>query len=244
MTRLIAFFAVLLLAAPAWSAEPQLKSKDLKVGGGDEVVTFAQVSVHYTGWLLDGTKFDSSRDRGKPFTFTVDAGEVIPGWDLGVRGMRVGGVRELIIPPEMAYGQRGVPGAIPGNATLKFEVEVLGLTPPPFTNVDNGALKALIERGVPVVDIRRPDEWQQTGVIEGSKLIMAIDGQGKFQRAFVNEFTGMFGENDEVVVICRTGNRSAAVSKYLADFRGYTKIYNVTDGITKWIGEGKPVAKP
>lgn len=244
MNRFIAFFAVLLVSAPAWAAGPELQTKDLKVGGGDEVVAFSQVSVHYTGWTMDGTKFDSSRDRGKPFTFTVDAGEVIPGWDLGVRGMRVGGQRELVIPPEMAYGKRGVPGVIPANATLKFEVEVLGVTPPPFANVGNSELKDLIARGVPVVDIRRKDEWNKTGVIEGAKLMTAINGQGKFQRAFVEAFTGAFKADDEVVLICRTGNRSSAVSKYLADYQGYKKIYNVTDGITKWIGAGNPVVKP
>lgn len=103
----------------------ELKLEDLVVGSGDEAVRGKTVEVHYTGMLTDGKKFDSSHDRGDPFSFKLGAGRVIAGWDMGVAGMRVGGKRKLIIPPAMGYGARGVPGAIPPNATLIFEVELL-----------------------------------------------------------------------------------------------------------------------
>lgn len=100
---------------------------DLVVGTGREAAIGDEASVHYTGWLENGKKFDSSVDRGRPFSFRVGAGRVIKGWDEGVQGMKIGGKRKLIIPPDLAYGSRGAGGVIPPNATLTFEVELLGL---------------------------------------------------------------------------------------------------------------------
>ena len=105
----------------------ELKMEDTKVGTGAVAETGKSVRVHYTGWLTNGTKFDSSKDHGQPFTFRLGGGEVIKGWDQGVAGMKVGGVRKLTIPPNLGYGTRGAGGVIPPNATLVFEVELLGV---------------------------------------------------------------------------------------------------------------------
>lgn len=112
----------------------ELVKKDVKIGTGEEAVVGKMVEVHYTGWLYDpaapdkkGAKFDSSRDRGTPFSFLLGAGRVIKGWDRGVAGMKVGGQRTLTIPAEMAYGTRGAGNVIPPNAALIFDVELLGL---------------------------------------------------------------------------------------------------------------------
>ena len=104
-----------------------MKTNDLVVGTGPAAVSGNTVTVHYTGWLTDGTKFDSSLDRNDPFEFVLGAHQVIAGWDQGVAGMRVGGKRELTIPPDLAYGSSGAGGVIPPNATLRFEVELLGV---------------------------------------------------------------------------------------------------------------------
>jgi len=104
-----------------------LQYTDLVVGTGAEASEGATAVVHYTGWLLDGTKFDSSLDRDVPFEFVIGQGRVIKGWDEGVVTMNVGGKRELIIPPNLAYGDQGAGGVIPTGATLKFEVELIGL---------------------------------------------------------------------------------------------------------------------
>ncbi len=108
-----------------------LQITDTQVGSGATAVAGQRVSVHYTGWLYQGgkagSKFDSSKDRGQPFQFALGAGQVIRGWDEGVQGMKVGGTRHLVIPPELGYGARGAGGVIPPNATLLFEVELLAV---------------------------------------------------------------------------------------------------------------------
>lgn len=104
-----------------------LQIDDIRVGTGAEASAGRFVDVHYVGTLTNGQKFDSSRDRGTPFQFRLGAGQVIKGWDEGVAGMRIGGLRKLTIPPELGYGARGFPPVIPSNATLVFEVELLGV---------------------------------------------------------------------------------------------------------------------
>jgi FKBP-type peptidyl-prolyl cis-trans isomerase FkpA len=102
-----------------------LTIEELVVGAGDAAGAGQQVTVHYTGWLTNGSKFDSSKDRGEPFVFPLGKGQVIKGWDEGVQGMKVGGKRKLTIPPALGYGAHGAGGVIPPGATLLFEVELL-----------------------------------------------------------------------------------------------------------------------
>ncbi len=115
-------------AAPPIDPNAKLTSTDLTVGKGAACKAGDKVSVHYVGTLTDGTKFDSSRDHGKPFTFTLGKGMVIKGWDDGVAGMKVGGKRKLVIPPNLGYGSRGM-GKIPAGSTLVFEVELMAINP-------------------------------------------------------------------------------------------------------------------
>lgn len=109
------------------TTESGLQIEEITVGEGAEATAGQFVSVHYTGWLTNGTKFDSSKDRNDPFQFPLGQRHVIAGWDEGVQGMKVGGVRKLTIPSNLGYGPRGAGGVIPPNATLVFEVELLGI---------------------------------------------------------------------------------------------------------------------
>jgi len=131
---LLALFGIFLLPLAGHAAEEAmvktssgLQYADLVVGKGREAHAGETATVHYTGTLVDGTKFDSSKDRNQPFSFRLGAGRVIKGWDEGVEGMKIGGTRKLVIPPELGYGARGAGARIPPNATLIFEVELLDL---------------------------------------------------------------------------------------------------------------------
>src|SRR5450759_1097630 len=112
---------------PTTNTPSGLTIEDLVLGEGAAATSGQSVTVHYTGWLTSGSKFDSSKDRNDPFVFHLGAGQVIRGWDEGVQGMQAGGTRKLTIPPELGYDARGAGSAIPPNATLVFEVELLGI---------------------------------------------------------------------------------------------------------------------
>jgi len=114
-----------------------------------------------------------------------------------------------------------------------------------LVNIDNQKLKALIEQGVPVIDIRRPEEWRQTGVVEGSLLNTFFDKQGRYDvRAWLEKLAPVAGKEDPLILICRTGNRTGVVGRFLDRKLGYAKVYNVEKGITDWIRKGNPVVKP
>ncbi len=219
----------------------ELKIDEVQVGQGLEALRFSVVDVHYTGRLDSGQVFESSVERGEPFRFTLGAGQVIAGWDMGILGMKAGGQRVLRIPPELGYGQRGAGGVIPPNAELTFEVALLAVEPPPFDSIDNAELKAKLERGVKLIDIRRPEEWRETGVVEGSIKATAFDADGRFLKSFVETLERTVQPDEEFVLICRTGNRTAALSNYLVTRGGYGTVLNHGAGITDWIGEGRPV---
>ena len=235
----VLFFSHTSLAADQGGVDIQ----DQVVGNGDEATPYSEVTVHYTGRLENGEKFDSSLDRGQPFVFKIGAGQVIPGWERGVRGMKVGGKRTLIIPPKLAYGQRGAGGVIPPNATLTFDIELLAVAAPAFENIGNEKLKLLLDQGVTIVDVRRADEWNSTGVIKGSKRLTAFNGQGRFVRSFIDDLAKITAKDKPVILICRVGNRSVRLANFLSDKLGYTNIYNVTDGIVGWVDGKNPVVQ-
>lgn len=118
-----------------------------------------------------------------------------------------------------------------------------GCVEPPYTNLDNAQLQAALEKGTPIFDIRRPDEWRQTGIIEGSQLLTFVDGGGKLKPEFLPTFSQKVAKNDPVILICRTGNRTSSLATHLIENMGYTNILNVRHGITGWLGDDLPVKR-
>ncbi len=115
---------------------------------------------------------------------------------------------------------------------------------PPYNNLNNEQLQTMLEQDVPIFDIRRPEEWKQTGVVDGSQLLTFVDGRGRVTPDFLNQFTAAIGKDDPVILICRTGNRTDTLARHLVEKMGYTQVYNVRSGITRWIRERNPVIRP
>ncbi len=114
---------------------------------------------------------------------------------------------------------------------------------PPYGNLDNAQLQRMLQENVPLYDIRRAEEWLQTGVIEDSQLLTFVDAGGRVKADFVNRFTAAVGKDDRVILICRTGSRTRTLARYLVEQMGYTQVFNVRNGITHWIGDDRPIKK-
>ncbi|MBF0158528.1 MAG: rhodanese-like domain-containing protein [Magnetococcales bacterium] len=127
---------------------------------------------------------------------------------------------------------------------LLLTLGLAGCAEPPYTNIDNDGIKTLQSQGIPIYDIRRPDEWRQTGVVAGSRLLTFIDNSGKPNPEFFARFTQEVNKETPVILICRTGNRSDTLARHLMEKMGYLKVYNVRRGIVSWIHNGLPVVAP
>ena len=220
-------------------------TSDLKIeitqkGSGTEAANGMSVSVHYTGKLTDGTKFDSSLDRGTPFTFTLGQGSVIKGWDQGVLGMMVGEKRTLTIPSELGYGSAGAGASIPPNATLIFDIELLDVQMPIVLGQSNPTKFIELQKdGYIVIDIRREEEWIETGIIEGAETITAFTESGQLHKDFQEKFFSLAkGPETPILLYCRTGNRTEMLGNALIDQVGLKNVYHLTDGIVEWKKSG------
>lgn len=222
----------------------ELKIETLTEGDGDTAESGMRVTVHYEGRLADGTVFDSSYKRGQPFDFTLGAGQVIRGWDEGVAGMKIGEKRRLTIPPELGYGERGAGDAIPPNATLVFEVELLGLAEAVVLGQSSPeGLKEAMAEGVVVIDIRREEEWRETGVIEGAHTITAFTEQGGLHPEFQEKFFSLVtGPDMPVMLYCRTGARTTNLGFALIEQVGMTSVSHLSEGIVGWQAQGHSVS--
>ena len=226
----------------AFSSENELKITINQNGSGDSAETGMSVSVHYTGKLEDGTVFDSSIPRGQPFTFTLGAGQVIKGWDLGVVGMKLGEKRSLVIPPHLGYGIRGAGATIPPNATLIFDIELLEVTMPiTLRDLSPNDFIDAQENGGIVIDIRREEEWKETGILQGSNTITAFTKDGNIHPDFPKKFFDLINDIDvPILLYCRTGNRTGILGQALIDQVGQTNVSHLSEGIVGWKKQGFP----
>jgi len=255
MNRTFKFIAVVLfsLASAMGTASAVEKAEvqitDTKIGEGRVAGVDHRVQLHYTGWTMDGKQFDSSRgEKGSPFRFTIGAEEVIPGWDIGVRGMREGGKRELLVPAELAYGEHGFPDYIPPNADLKFEIELLKIENYPLTwlrnKKNNDELDAALASGMPVIDIRSLAELKENGVmIAGSHHIPALTKHGVILKTFFPALKKIVQKNDAFMLICSNGKKAIYLGQIMSDLKGYSKLYAVQKGINKYIEHGGAVVQ-
>jgi rhodanese-related sulfurtransferase len=238
----LAFLPVCLFLGVSVEAA-DLSFKVIAKGAGETAQSGMQVSVHYQGRLTDGTIFDDSQKRGTPFSFTLGSGQVIPGWEQGIAGMKIGEKRLLTIPPELGYGAAGAGGVIPPNATLVFDVELIAvMRPPKLVDAKPVDLKAAQKKGVVVIDIRRAEEWAETGIIKGAHTITAFTQSGQLHPEFQTKFTAIVTTPDTPVMLyCRTGNRTGIIGNALVSQLGYRDVTHLSDGIVGWTAGGAPV---
>lgn len=239
MALYLTVFLPLTFASATGSAS-ELRIEILQDGTGEIAQVGQKVSVHYKGQLEDGSVFDASRDRGQPFSFILGAGKVIKGWEQGVSGMRVGETRRLTIPPELGYGARGAGGVIPPNATLTFEIELLGVSTP--VTLGQATPQELLDaqaEGVVIIDIRRKSEWQETGIIDGAETVTAFTQSGQLHKDFQQKFTALAPTPDTPILLyCRTGNRTSSLGQALINQLGFTNVTHLTSGIVGWKKSG------
>ena len=212
-------------------------------GDGTEIVKHSKIQVHYTGKLQDGTKFDSSLDRGEPFSFQIGLRQVIEGWEIGLMGMKVGGKRTLIIPSELAYGERGAGDLIPPNATLTFDVEIVAVKDPGYGLVKAKEIKSLQDDGYKFIDIRTKKERDHTGVIPGSLEITAFDIYGNFVPEFMKTFRDLVALDDNTVFISNEGEIASILANGFVEQLNATNMYALKGGIQQLIKENYKLEK-
>mgnify|MGYP001360192553 CR=1 FL=1 len=234
-------FIVICISQITWASDFQIKNNI--EGEGSEIVNHSKIKVHYIGKLEDGTKFDSSYDRGEPLNFQIGLRQVIEGWENGLMGMRVGGKRTLIIPPELAYGERGAGNLIPPNSTLVFDIEIIDVQPPDYSFIMTDEIQTVLKDNYIFIDIRTKKERDFTGIIPGSLEITAFDVYGKFVPEFMKTFHDLVDLNDNIVFISNEGEIAAILANGFAEELGAKNMHALKGGIQQLIYENYKLSK-
>ena len=234
-------FILIIISQITWAADFQIKNNI--EGKGAEIVKHSKIKVHYIGKLKDGTKFDSSHDRGEPFSFQIGLRQVIEGWETGIMGMKVGGKRTLIIPPELGYGERGAGNLIPPNETLIFEVEIIDVQPPGYSFVTTDEIQILKADNYKFIDIRTKKERNNTGTVPGSLEITAFDIYGNFVPEFMKTFRDLVDLNANIVFISNEGDIASILANGFVEQLGAKNMYALKGGIQQLIKENYKLTK-
>ena len=236
-------FIIILICISKITMSADLEIKNNIEGDGVEILKHSKIKVHYIGTLEDGTKFDSSYDRGVPFSFQIGLRQVIEGWEIGIIGMKVGGKRTLIIPPELGYGERGAGKLIPPNSTLIFDIEIIDVQPPAYNIITSDEIQNLLNDNYKFIDIRTKKERDFTGVIPGSLEITAFDVYGKFVPEFMKTFQDLVDLNDNIVCISTEGEIAAILANGFAEKLGAKNMNALKGGIQQLIYENYDLYK-
>ena len=237
-------FILICISQITWAKDLQIKNNI--EGEGVGIINHSKIQVHYLGKLEDGTKFDSSYDRGEPLSFQIGLRQVIEGWERGLMGMKIGGKRTLIVPPELAYGERGAGDLIPPNATLIFDVEIIAIQPPGYKIISIDEFISMQKKDLIIIDIRTQEKWGKTGIIRSSKKINAFDQKGNLNPGFINSFKLLTKKNDlnsKVIFISSRGDISSILANGFVEKLGYKRMYSLKGGINEWITLGNPLLK-
>ncbi len=234
-------FILIFISQITWAADLQIKNNI--EGEGAEIVNHSKIKVHYLGMLEDGTKFDSSYDRGEPFSFQIGLRQVIKGWETGIIGMKVGGKRTLIIPPELGYGERGAGEHIPPNSTLIFDIEIIDSQPPLYNLITTNEIQNLLKDNYKFIDIRTKEERDFTGVIHGSLEITAFDVYGKFVPEFMKTFQSVVDLNDNIVFVSNEGEIASILANGFAEQLGAKNMNALKGGIQQLIYDNYDLTK-
>ena len=241
MLILYVVFVVLINSNSTIAAEIEILS-DFP-GEGPIIENHSKISVHYRGYLEDGTEFDNSFRRNQPFTFQMGLRQVIPGWEIGLMNMKVGGKRRIKIPSELAYGKKGAGQLIPPNADLIFEIEIVTIQPPGYKILNSDQLKSMQEEGLIVIDIRTKKEHKNTGTIKGSSKITAFDKKGNFNISFIDSYQLIANSTSKVVFVSDKGDISAILANGFVEQLGYKNIFSLKGGIQEWMAQGNATNK-
>ncbi len=204
-------------------------------GSGKTIINHSKVKVHYKGKLENGMEFDSSYKRKKPFSFQIGTRQVIEGWEIGLKGMKEGGKRTIIIPPNLGYGKTGAGNLIPPNSTLIFELEILEVQDPGYKVLKVNDIKKVIEKGFIFIDIRSQNEINLTESIPGSVNIPAFDNHGNILSSFLTKYQSLVSNSDNVVFVSNKGEISSILANGFVEHLGAKNMYSLSGGIQEYL---------